>query len=42
LKKFKTKAQIIKGVRLQGLKLTKSGGKLKKIKKLKNIAKLDD
>jgi hypothetical protein len=29
-------------VRLQGLKLTKSGGKLKKIKSLKNSAKLDD
>jgi len=42
LKKFKTKDQIIKGVRLQGLKLTKSGGKLKKIKSLKNSAKLDD
>jgi len=42
LRKFKTKDQIIKDVRLQGLKLTKSGGKLKKIKFLKNDVKLDD
>jgi hypothetical protein len=34
LKKFKTKNQIVKDLRFQGLKLTKSGVKLKKIKSL--------
>jgi hypothetical protein len=34
LKKFKTKDQIVKGARLQRLKMTKSGAKLKKIKSL--------